>query len=97
MKTKLTNLRYHGLRVLRNHQTFVVLAAVLLVATVVIVRISMLNSLSVDQDEIDNEAATLVPVRFDQTAIDKMQELQDSNVRVPGAQLPRNRQNPFSE
>ena len=97
MKTKIAGLRYRGLKLLRNHQVFVALVLVLTVATVVVVRISMLNALPVDQDTIDDATAKLVPVRFDQAAIDKMEELQESNVRVPGAQLPQNRRNPFSE
>lgn len=97
MKTKIAVIRYRALKVLRNHQIFVALVVVLAVTAAVVIRISILNALPVDQNSVDDDTAKLAPVRFDQAAIDKMEELQESNVRVPGAQLPGDRNNPFSE
>lgn len=97
MKTKILSLKYRGLKLIRNRQIFISVITVLLIASAVVVRISMLNSLPVDQAYIDDQTVKLKPVRFDESAIEAMEKLQDSNVRVPDAQLPRNRTNPFSE
>lgn len=97
MTGKFVVLRHRIVKILRNHQIFVTLVVILAVIIAVVVRIGMLNSINTDQSVVDNETSSLKPVKFNQAAIDEMRELRDSNVTIPGTELPGNRQNPFSE
>lgn len=97
MEAKLAPLKYKLSRHLRTHQAFIVLLVVLLVLITAFIRINSLSNLPVDQGYIDLKKSEIKTVRFNEQAIDQIEQLKDSNVQAPGTDLPQNRQNPFNE
>lgn len=97
MKGKFNTQIYRLQKIFHNHQTFVVLTAVLLVLTIVFLRIHTLNSMPLDESYLNQETSKIKSVRFNEDAIEQIKALNDSNVKDPGTQLPANRQNPFNE
>lgn len=97
MDSKLAPLKYKLSKIFRTHQTFVVLLVFLLVLVAAIFRIHNLSNLPVDQSYIDLKKSEIKTVRFNEQAIEEIEELNESNVSVPGTNLPQNRQNPFNE
>lgn len=90
-------IKYRATRLLRAHQTFVVILITLCILGISFLRVQSLNSIPVDQAYIDDESLHIKTVRFDQEAIEQIKALRDSNVEAPGVNLPGDRQNPFSE
>ncbi|MFO0971192.1 MAG: hypothetical protein U0520_02460 [Candidatus Saccharimonadales bacterium] len=84
-------------KVMRTHQTFVVLVVVLLVLLAVFIRINELGSMPLDQAYLQQEGEKIKSVKFNEEAIEQIKALNESNVNDPGTRLPTDRQNPFSE
>lgn len=97
MNKNLTRYKYRLLKILRVHQTFIVITVVLLILILTALRINMLNDMPQDQQYLKSQTSQLKSVHFNQDAINKIKSLSDSNVAVPGTELPSNRQNPFNE
>jgi maltodextrin utilization protein YvdJ len=97
MKSKLTSIRRTIRRIYKQHRTFVLVLAVLSVSLVMVVRIFILSNTGTDQDYLNENENKVKAVNFRQEAIKEIESLRDSNVNVPGVQLPSGRQNPFSE
>ena len=97
MKRRIELYRYRALKVLKTHQTFVVLVSILLVLLAVLLRLSALNTIPVDQSYLLQKMNGVKAVKFNRDAISQIEDLNESNVSNPGTQLPTNRQNPFSE
>lgn len=97
MPQELVRLRHKMLRLFRTHQTFVFVVTILLILIFTVVRINNLSNLPEDQQYLTQQSQGIKTVRFNQDAIEKIQSLNESNVKTPGTQLPQNRENPFSE
>ncbi len=97
MREKLNRLNYKFTKLLHLHQAFVVITVVLVILIAVFIRINTLNEMPVDQAFLDSEVSKIKTVNFDKTAIKEIEALSDSDVTVPGTDLPANRKNPFSE
>lgn len=94
---QIRTLQYKLIKTLRAHQVFVVLMITLSVLLVAFLRVQALNNIPVSQDYIDEKLLEIKTVKFNQSAIESIKSLRDSNVIAPGTSLPENRQNPFSE
>lgn len=79
---------------LQYHVIITVVVTILLVGFAVF-RVSMLSNPSIDQEFIDDKSAELKRVQFDEAAIDRIQNLQDSGVDIESEFS--NRENPFNE
>lgn len=97
MKISIQKLRTRLSYIFKQHQAFVVLVFLFVIAAWVILRLLSLSSLEPNQQYIDDQTRTFQTVEFDQKAVKEIEALQDSGVAVPGTQLPNNRQNPFNE
>lgn len=97
MKQKVTQLYYSFIRIFHNHEAFVVLTISLTALIVVILRINNLNNLPADQLYYDQAVSEIKSVNFNEDAINKIEQLRDSNVEDLGTQLPVDRTNPFNE
>ncbi|MBP9738557.1 hypothetical protein KBD20_02625 [Candidatus Saccharibacteria bacterium] len=97
MNQRVSMLRYKVAKLFHNHEAFVIATVVLMLLMGVIIRINSLSNLPVDEAYYKQKTAQLKSVTFDQDAIKKIEELRDSNVTAPGAELPANRNNPFTE
>ena len=97
MNQKLTHTKYKLTKFFHSHQAFVVIAVVLVILLSVFVRINTLNEIPVDQAYLDKEVSQIKTVNFDKSAIKEIEALSDSDITVPGTDLPANRKNPFSE
>ena len=97
MKLKIAKLKFRTLKLLHTHQAFVVTMGLLAVASLVVARLSILNNLSPSQKVLDENATKTKTVNFNQQAIDQIKALRDNNVTVPGTEVSRGRDNPFSE
>ncbi len=89
--------RYKVTKLFHTHEAFVIATVVLLLLMGVILRINTLSNLPVDEGYFTEKTDQVKSVTFDQDAIEKIEELRDSNVTAPGAELPTNRNNPFTE
>jgi len=96
MKKKFTNYYLKLQRVFERRHGMIVLAVVLFITILVVLRISALSNIEPDQEVLD-ESQSVQSVIFNQEAIDKIEALRESNVKEPGTQIQRDRQNPFSE
>ncbi|MGK2896204.1 MAG: hypothetical protein ACSLEY_01190 [Candidatus Saccharimonadales bacterium] len=85
------------IRILKNHRFFIVSVGVLLLILVVLLRVTMLNSIPVDQSYIQSELSSLKKATFDEDVIKKMEALKESGVTAPGSQKNPDRTNPFGE
>lgn len=94
---RLSSIQYRAGRVLRAHQAFVVLLITLLILLITLLRVQTLNNIPINQTYIEQESANVKTVKFNQSAIEQIKSLRDSNVSAPGTNLPTDRQNPFSE
>lgn len=97
MKDVIQRYRYSISKLFHTHEAFVVLIAVLLLMTAVFLRIHSLSSLPPNQAYYDKQVSTIKPVRFNQDAITKIEQLRDSNVANPGTSISTDRDNPFAE
>ncbi len=97
MKDKIKKISFKLSDIFSSHQAFVIVIIFLTIFAVVIYRLTILSNLQPDQTLIDDQTATLKSINFNQDAIDKIEELKDSNVKSPGTQVQKNRQNPFAE
>ena len=97
MKKQLNQLKYKLLKLSRSHQTFIMIVVVLTLLIITMLRINTLSNIPLDQTYLDQRSNEVKTVKFNRDAIDKIESLNDSNVAVPGTQLPSNRQNPFNE
>lgn len=82
---------------MHRHQAFLVLTCVLVILTFVILRINSLGNIAPDASYFERETSSLKPVQFNQEAITQIEALRDSNVSEPTVELPRDRNNPFTE
>lgn len=83
--------------VLTKNQVFVVACVFLGITALVLYRLMVLSNITPDQAAIDDQKRAIKSVKFNQEAIDKIEALRDSNVKTPGTDLQKNRQNPFAE
>lgn len=90
-------LKYRFLKIFQAHQAFVVLVIALFILMAAFFRVQTLTDTPIDQEYIDEASLDIKTVRFNQSAIEQIKSLRDSNVVAPGTNLPQNRQNPFSE
>lgn len=97
MKQNLQKLQYKFTKFFHTHEAFVVLTLVLVALMAVVLRINYLNNLPADEDYYNQSVSDIKPVTFNQEAIEKIEQLRDSNVDDPGTQLPQDRNNPFTE
>ncbi len=97
MKDKFKKIRFKVSEIFSKHQAFVVMIVFLAIFATVIYRLTILSNIKADQTVIDDQTATLKTINFNQDAIDKIEQLKDSNVKTPGTQLQKDRQNPFAE
>ncbi len=97
MKKKFLDLKKKLSRIFNKHHAFVVLLGLLLLISVVVIRLNVLSSLGPDQGTIDEETEKIKTVNFSEDALEKIQQLRESNVKVPGTDISENRDNPFSE
>lgn len=97
MKQKLARYRYQLAKTFRSRQAFVVVVGVLLVLIATVLRVNSLNNLPVDQNYLSQQTSKIKSVQFNQTAINQIQSLNQSDINTPGTQLPSNRKNPFNE
>lgn len=97
MKKKFTKAYLKLQRVFAKRHGMIVLAIVLVVSSLVILRITALSNIEPDQELLDEQTGRVQSVIFNQDAIEKIEDLRDSNVKEPGTQIQKDRQNPFSE
>lgn len=97
MQKRLNQYRYEVVKLLRMHQTFVVLTLMLLILVIAMLRINSMGRLPLDQTYIDKKSSEIKAVKFNAEAINQIEALRDSNVLKPGTELPSSRQNPFNE
>jgi uncharacterized membrane protein (DUF106 family) len=97
MKQKILLIIRRVLKTLRVHRNFALLISVLVIALVVVIRIVILSNAGIDQEYLIENENKVQTVNFREDAIKEIESLRDSNVNVPGVQLPSGRQNPFSE
>lgn len=97
MKNKLITKYYSVVKIFHTHEAFVVLTIVLVALIAVVVRINHLSNLPPDQAYFDKSSSEIKSVNFNEDAINKIEQLRDSNVQDPGTQLPVGRNNPFNE
>ena len=97
MKAKITKLYYKVKEIFKKHQAFVVVAIMLLITGFVIYRLFVLSNLEPSPDSIDDQTRSIQAIEFNEEAIEKIEELRDSNVKEPGTQVQEDRNNPFSE
>ena len=97
MKEKLKTLRFKSSELINKHEVFVVLAILLFISAMVIFRLISMSNIEPDQGYIDDQTISIQPIKFDEDAIEKIEDLRDSNVKDLGTQIQNNRENPFSE
>ena len=97
MNQRINMYRYKVAKLFHTHEAFVIATVVLLLLLGVILRINTLSNLPIDEVYYTEKTSQLKSVTFDQDAIKKIEELRDSNVTTPGAELLENRNNPFTE
>lgn len=97
MKQRIAKLQLKALAVLAHRQTFVAVVGLLILASVVIARLTVLSSYEPTEDLIDEKTQTTQLITFNKDAIEAMERLKSSNARAPGTQFQKDRNNPFSE
>lgn len=97
MKAKLQTLRIKLSTIFSKHLAFVVMCIFLLIASFVVYRLTVLSSMEPNPDVIADEKLKIKAVQFDQDSIKQIESLRESNVKTPGTDIQKNRQNPFKE
>jgi hypothetical protein len=97
MRQKIQAIQFKMQSVFSSHQAFVVLSLLLIIATLVIFRLTSLSNLEPSAEYIDDQTRTIQPVPFNEEAIKEIQALRNSNVSNPGTQIQEDRSNPFAE
>lgn len=90
--TKLISL----LNKLRQYVVFVFIVALLLVYSLLVFRINQLNNQVPNKDDVTAKLKTVQRPKIDQSAIDKIQQLQDNSTNVQSL-FNKARDNPFQE
>ncbi len=97
MKAKVKGYLLKTKEVLTKNQAFVSACIFLGIAAFVLYRLMVLSNIGPDSAAILDQQRTIKTVQFNQQAIDQIEELRDSNVKTPGTDIQKNRQNPFAE
>jgi hypothetical protein len=97
MKDKFNKIKFKLEKLLTSHQAFVVVCLFLTLFSVMVYRLTVLSNIQPDQAYIDEQKLSIKTFEFKQADIDKIKALRDSNVKDPGTDIQKNRQNPFAE
>lgn len=81
-------------KILRGYAVFIFVLAVLLAYSFLVLKISQLSQAEPDPDTVTQQANTIKRLKVDQTALEKIQELEDQNIAVQSL-FEAARDNPF--
>lgn len=79
---------------LRKYSAFIFIIGVLLIYGFLVLRVSSLSGAEPDEEAVAEQMKTVKRLKIDQNAVEKLEELEDQNVRVQ-ALFEEARDNPF--